>query len=334
MSTTVRSPSDIAVPAPAPNHQTRAGGREIVNSPKRLARIAGLLYLFVGIFGGFADGFVDPRMYVAGDAAATAGNVVANAGVVRLGVVAHLLDGAFFIFTALTLFILLKHVQQSVARAMVILVALATGIICLNAVFQFEASRVATDSSYAAAFGIAGANAVALLLLDIQHYGTPHRAGLLWPVAGAARVSRLQIRAIPQVARRGAHHGRCLLPRGPARSVPRTRHRRNHPPVRWHTGARDRRNLHGLLPAHHRREDHQARPECCKSRRAHSRRGVTGTADCRRPVPAADGCGVPTWIANGLGLFGTESAGLTAKATRQGIGGLHARNWSQAFASD
>ena len=73
MSTTVRSPSDIAVPAPAPNHQTRAGEREIVNSPKRLARIAGLLYLFVGIFGGFAEGFVDPRMYVAGDAAATAG---------------------------------------------------------------------------------------------------------------------------------------------------------------------------------------------------------------------------------------------------------------------
>src|SRR5207245_10395342 len=103
------------------NHQTRAGEREIVNSPKRLARIAGLLYLFVGIFGGFAEGFVDPRMYVAGDAAATAGNVVANAGVVRLGVVAHLLDGAFFIFTALTLFFLLKHVPQSVAGSVVCL---------------------------------------------------------------------------------------------------------------------------------------------------------------------------------------------------------------------
>ena len=174
MSTTVRSSSDIAVPVPTPNHQTRAraGERETVNSPKRLARIAGLLYLFVGIFGGFSEGFVDPKMYVAGDAAATAGNVVANAGVVRLGVVAHLLDGAFFIFTALTLYILLQHVQKSVARAMVVLVALAAGIICLNAVFQFEALRVATDNSYAAAFGIAGANALVLLLLDIQHYGT------------------------------------------------------------------------------------------------------------------------------------------------------------------
>src|SRR5256885_11729403 len=107
-------------------------------------------------------------MYVAGDAVATAGNVFANAGVVRLGVVAHLLDGAFFIFTALTLYILLKHVQQSVARAMVVLVALATGIICLNPVFQLEALRVATDGSHAAAFGIAAAHALVLMLLDMQ----------------------------------------------------------------------------------------------------------------------------------------------------------------------
>ena len=54
-----------------------------VKSPKRLARIAGVLYLLVGIFGGFAEGFVDPKVYVAGNAATTAGNVVANSGLVR-----------------------------------------------------------------------------------------------------------------------------------------------------------------------------------------------------------------------------------------------------------
>ena len=143
-----------------------------MNSPKRLARIAGVLYLLVGIFGGFAEGFVDPRMYVAGNAAATAGNVVAHEGLVRMGVVAHLLDGTFFVFLAMTLHILLEHVHQSVARAMLVLVALATGIICLNAVFQFEGLRVATDSSYAAAFGAAGSDALVFLLLDTQHYGT------------------------------------------------------------------------------------------------------------------------------------------------------------------
>jgi hypothetical protein len=143
-----------------------------MNSPKHLARIAGVLYLFVGIFGGFSEGFVDPKMYVAGNAAATAANVIANPGLVRLGFMAHLLDGTFFVFVAMTLYNLLQHVNKSVARAMLTLVALATGIICLNAGFQFQALRVATDSTYATAFGIAGSNALVLLLLDIQHYGT------------------------------------------------------------------------------------------------------------------------------------------------------------------
>jgi hypothetical protein len=142
-----------------------------MTSPKRLARIAGILYLLVGIFGGFAEGYVEPKVYVAGNAAATAGNVVANAGLVRMGVVADLLDGTFFVFLALTLYILLKHVHKSVARAMLVLVALATGITCLVAVFEFEGLRIAADASYAAALGTAGSNALVMLLLDMQHYG-------------------------------------------------------------------------------------------------------------------------------------------------------------------
>src|SRR5205809_3985577 len=92
----------------------------IASSPKRLARIAGVFYLIVGIFGGFAEGFVDPKMYVAGNAAATAGNVVANAGLVRMGVVAHLVDGVFFALTAVALYLLLNHVHKNAARVMVL----------------------------------------------------------------------------------------------------------------------------------------------------------------------------------------------------------------------
>jgi hypothetical protein len=57
---------------------------------KRLARIAGVLHVLVGIFGGFAERLLGPKMYVAGNATATAGNVVANSGLVRMGVVADL----------------------------------------------------------------------------------------------------------------------------------------------------------------------------------------------------------------------------------------------------
>ncbi len=110
-------------------------------------------------------------MYVAGNAAATAGNIVANAALVRLGVVADLLDQTIFVFLALLLYVLLNHVHRSVARAMVVLVLVSAAIESLNTVFEFEALRVATDSAYGAAFGAAGSNALVLLLLDTQHYG-------------------------------------------------------------------------------------------------------------------------------------------------------------------
>jgi hypothetical protein len=144
---------------------------EEMSPHKKLARIAGVLYLLVGIFGGFAEGYLEPTMYVAGNAAATAGNVVANAAIVRLGVVADLLDGTFFIMLALVLYILFQHVRKSMARAMLVFVILAVAITCLSALFEFEGLRVATGVVDMASLGTAGSNAVVLLLLDAQHYG-------------------------------------------------------------------------------------------------------------------------------------------------------------------
>ena len=142
-----------------------------MTSPKRLARIAGVLYLLVGIFAGFAQGFVYPKIYAAGDAATTARNLLANSGLVRMGVVADLFQATVWVFLAMALWRLLRHVDTNAASAMVILVAIGASITCLNMVFQFAGLRVATDASYLAAFGIAGSNALVLLLLDTQHYG-------------------------------------------------------------------------------------------------------------------------------------------------------------------
>jgi Domain of unknown function (DUF4386) len=142
-----------------------------MSSPKSLARIAGLLYLINGIVAGFAYGFVATRTYVAGNAATTVGNVLANPGLVRLGVVADLFQATEWVFVAMVLYLLLQHVSANAARAMVVLVAIGAAITCLNDVFEFVAVRVATDGAYAAALGAAGSNALVLVLLDLQHYG-------------------------------------------------------------------------------------------------------------------------------------------------------------------
>ena len=54
---------------------------------------------------------------------------------------------------------------------MVVLVAIDTAIVCLNMVFQIAGLLIATEESYVRAFGTEGANALVLLMFDMQHYG-------------------------------------------------------------------------------------------------------------------------------------------------------------------
>ncbi len=110
-------------------------------------------------------------MYVAGDAAATAQRVIANAGLVRAGVIADLIQSTAWIFVAMVLYLLLKHVNESWARAMVTFVAVGATIVFLSEVFPVAALLVATGEPYVTAFGAAGSHALVLLLLDIHHYG-------------------------------------------------------------------------------------------------------------------------------------------------------------------
>jgi len=138
---------------------------------RSLSRIAGVLYLINGVLSAFAVLFVSASVYVPASPAASAGKVLASAGLVRAGVVADLAQATVFVFLGMTIYLLLKHVHDNAARALVILVAVAATIMCLNDVFELAALRVATDGSYARAFGAAGSDALVQLLLDIHNNG-------------------------------------------------------------------------------------------------------------------------------------------------------------------
>lgn len=142
-----------------------------MNTTKQQAHIAGCMYLAVGILGGFAQGYFQPLLYVAGDASSIASNVTNNLQLMPWGVVAELTQATCFVFLALLLQSILKSAGSGRARAMVALVVIASAIMTLNNVFAFGAYRVATDSQYAAALGEAGQRALIYLLLDLQHYG-------------------------------------------------------------------------------------------------------------------------------------------------------------------
>lgn len=88
----------------------------IMTSPKRLARIAGLFYVGLAVFIGFASFGVRQNLIVPGDAAATAANVAANETLFRLGFVSDLVGITFFVFLGMALYMLLRHVNNHVPR--------------------------------------------------------------------------------------------------------------------------------------------------------------------------------------------------------------------------
>jgi Domain of unknown function (DUF4386) len=133
---------------------------------KRLARIAGFLYLGVAVLGGFAELIVRERIIELGHPAAMAENIRASATLFRAGFVADLVQATLFLLTAMTLYLLLRGINELVARAMVVIVAVSVAIMCLNLLNQWVALQVATDR----AFG-AGSDELVGLFAGMHHDG-------------------------------------------------------------------------------------------------------------------------------------------------------------------
>lgn len=135
------------------------------------ARIAGVWYLILAICGAFAEFGIRQRFIVPGDAAATADNILANAGMFRFGIGLELLGQVVFVLLVLALFDLLKVVNRGRAVFMVALVFIAVTITSLNMVNQFGALLVLEGGTSLGGAGAAGRNALAMLFLDLHSVG-------------------------------------------------------------------------------------------------------------------------------------------------------------------
>lgn len=137
---------------------------------KRLARIAGGLYLLMAVLGGLAHLGVRADIRVPGDAAATAANIAANPTLFRFSLVADIAMATLFVFVGVTLYLLLRHVDRHAAGALMVFVAVGAGMILVNLVFHHAALLVATDPA-AYALDAHSSDGLALLLVDMHHHG-------------------------------------------------------------------------------------------------------------------------------------------------------------------
>jgi Domain of unknown function (DUF4386) len=92
-----------------------------MTSTSKKARIAGFLYLLLVIVGPLRLMYIPSKLFVHGNASATAANIAAHETLFRLGIVGDLFCGTILIFIVLALYRLFKEVDQYLAVLVVIL---------------------------------------------------------------------------------------------------------------------------------------------------------------------------------------------------------------------
>lgn len=142
-----------------------------MNSIKKQARVAGLLYLLASIPAPFALIYVPSKLIVFGDATATANHVRASETLFRLGIASELIGFIIFIFVVLALYRLFKGVNEKHALAMAILLLISIPISLLNVLNEIAALVLMTSADFLSAFEKGQLDALAYLFLRLHGQG-------------------------------------------------------------------------------------------------------------------------------------------------------------------
>jgi len=141
-----------------------------MSATKNPGRVAGLLYLLLVVLAPFRLLYIPGRLFVSGNATATAANIAAHETLFRLGMVADLACGAILVFLALALYRLLKGVDQNLAVLMVILGGVLPATIdYVNVLNDAAALIFVRGADFLSVFDQPQRDALALTFLRLHH---------------------------------------------------------------------------------------------------------------------------------------------------------------------
>jgi hypothetical protein len=143
-----------------------------MSSLSKRARVAGLLYVALGVVGPVRLMYIPNKLLGSTDASVTANNIAEHTMLFRAGIVADLLTGLLAIFVAVALYRLLKEVDRGLAIAMVILGSLmVTPIYFVNTINDAGALLFARGADFLAAFDKPHRDAMVMMFLHLHHQG-------------------------------------------------------------------------------------------------------------------------------------------------------------------
>lgn len=151
----------------------------IMRFAQNQGRVAGFLYVLASILGIFGLLYVPSKLIVDGNAVQTASNIAASETLFRLGVAAHLVGEALFVFVALALYDLFKAVNHRNALCMLTLILVAIPIAFLNELNALAALALVNGADFLSAFSQPQRDALAMLFLNVHGYGFDV-AGIFW----------------------------------------------------------------------------------------------------------------------------------------------------------
>lgn len=125
-----------------------------MESPKKIARIAGVLYLVVVLTGLFTLMYVPSKLIVWSDAQVTFNNIIASETLFRLSIFAGVLCYLAFLLLPLVLYKLLSPVNKTYALAMVALSVISVPISLFNLTHKFAVLTLINGSEYFSAIDL------------------------------------------------------------------------------------------------------------------------------------------------------------------------------------
>lgn len=142
-----------------------------MNTNKKTARLAGLLFLMMVVFGLLAEIFFRQKLFVADDVALTAKNILSNAFLYRAGIISDILMTLSYLLTALVLYKLLSSVNKNLASAMVVLAAAGSVLLTFNILIEIAPLYILSGNDYLSAFNASQQQSLAMLFYNLYQHG-------------------------------------------------------------------------------------------------------------------------------------------------------------------
>jgi hypothetical protein len=151
-----------------------------MSSTRNPGRVAGLWYLLLCVLGPVRLMYIPGKLFVHGNATATADNIAAHEWLFRFGIVADLLCGVILIFLTLAFYRLFREVDQYLAVLVVILGGVMSALIdFVGVVGDAGALMAVRGADFLSAFDKPQRDALAMLFLRLRdHQNTA--AEILW----------------------------------------------------------------------------------------------------------------------------------------------------------